>query len=726
MDDTYETEEFISNNILKQNIQKPILNILNQEKIGLLEDILKDYKSDFNITENIHQKATKINFDSRDRNKDPKNILDNNYKYINNALSFIKDEQLMYINCENHELTSQDKIIVQNVKPTILRIKGDMEIKSNSFYVKIKYRNHGFTEDLSKYNDNIIEIKGVVGNQRNDSYINNIPISLINKRHKVLLKSDVDKLGSVNYFYIKITSLPNSDYLDNISNIVITIQNIAGIPLNLINANYPININQHNGFLSVSKIIDKDNFVVDLDSPASVDLQNVGGNGILVCKVKDYIEGYPDSNHYKIFLSKTLHSVRQVKLISSEFPNTEKVIKFAPESKRNNRIYWQNLDDGSYIYNIEITAGNYTPSSLVKEMQTRFEEVKRVSFTDLNVIDDGTNARLEKGEYHKVTVEINNFTDVVEIKSYNLVILFKAISKVNFDYNDNHTRIKVNHVDHNLGIGDTIVIENAISTNSVPGTVINGTHIIESVQDENNYMIKLPLYNDSKTTDNTGGGTAINILIPIKFRLFFDRKDTPGDLLGFRHVGDVNAITPFGYTVANNIAYENDYFQDSVGKNISITGNNTTVQNNVISLSGDNYIIMTCNIFKDNESLSSGKIQTIFSKILLSDSPGNILFNQHVQLAEYLSNPFNNLSTLEFKFFSPDGELYNFNGMDHSFTLEFYEDIITTNSQNISTKTGIPQNINLTKKDHFSQTASTIYKTEPRQQQKVSSTASNN
>ena len=698
---TDENEDFISNNIVNQNLQKPILNIINEDKMGLLEDILKDYKSNFKITEHIHQKVTKMNFDSRDRNKNPKNILDNNYKYISNSLKFVKDEPLLYITCENHELTSQDKIIIQNVKPTIFKIKGNMLLKNDSEYIKITYNNHGFTEEYSKYMDNIIEIKGIVGNKRNNSYINNIPISLINKRHKVFLKTNVDKLGSPNYFYIKISSIPNEDYIDTISDIVITQQNLAGIPLNLINSNYPININQHNGFLSISKIIDKDNFVVEVDSPASVNLDNVGGNGILVCKVKDYIEGYPESNHYKIFLSKTLHSVRQVKIISSEFPNTEKVIKSIPESKKNNKLYWQNLDDGEYIYNIEITPGNYTPLSLITEIQNKFDLVKRISFTDLNVIDDGQNSRLEKGEFHKVTVEINSFTDVVQFKSYNIVILYKAIAKVNFEYTDKHTRIRVNHVSHNLSVGDTIVIENSISTSTIPSNVINSTHIIESIQDVNNYIIKLPLYNDSKTSDNTGGGTAINILIPIKFRFFFDKKDTPGDLLGFRHVGNINAVTPFGYIIANNIAYENDYFQDSVGKNISVTSNDTSVQNNVVSLSGDNYIIMTCNIFKDNESLSSGKIQTIFSKILLSDTPGNILFNQHIQLAEYLSNPVNNLSVLEFKFFSPDGELYNFNGMDHSFTLEFYEDIVTTNSQNISTRTGIPQNINFTKKEQF-------------------------
>lgn len=696
------TNEPNSNNIVNQNLQKPILNIINDKHMGILDDILRNYNDNFDLMKHIHQKTTKIHFDSRDRNTNPKNILDNNYKYIDNSFTFYKDQSLIYINCKDHGLTAQDKIIVQNVKSKIFKMKGNIEMKKDSNFIKINYKDHGFTHEYSKYNDSIIELKGILGNLRNNSYINNIPISILNKKHIVHLKTNVDKLGSPDYFYIKISSIPNKDFIDTNSDITIIMQDLAGVPLNIINSNYPININQHNGFLSVSKIIDENNFVVNIDEPASIDLINTGGNGILICKVKDYIEGFPDSNHYKIFLSKTLHSVRQIKIISSEFPNTEKVIKSTPEIKRNNKLYWQNLDDGEYIYSLEITPGNYTPTSLIQEIQSKFDQVKRILFTDLNVIDDGTNARLEKGEFHKVTVEINSFTDVVQFKSYNIVTLNKAIAKVNYNYNDNHTRIKVNHVDHNLTAGDTIVIENTISTSTIPSTVLNSTHIIESVQDENNYIIKLPLYNDSKTTDNTGGGTAINILIPIKFRLFFDRDDTPGLLLGFRHVGVSNAITPFGFTVANNIAYENDYFQDSVGKNVSSNGDENIVQNNVLSLSGDNYIIMTCNIFKDNESLSSGKVQPIFSKILLSDVPGNILFNQHVQLAEYLHNPINNLSMLEFKFFSPDGELYNFNGMDHSFTLEFFEDILSNDTSNVSTKSGIPQNISYLKKENFS------------------------
>jgi hypothetical protein len=162
-------------------------------------------------------------------------------------------------------------------------------------------------------------------------------------------------------------------------------------------------------------------------------------------------------------------------------------------------------------------------------------------------------------------------------------------------------------------------------------------------------------------------------------------------LLGFRHVGKSNAITSFEYTIANNIAYEDDFFQDSVGKDISFNKITRKVQNNVLLLSGDNYIIMSCNIFKDNESLSSNNIPNVFTKILLSDSPGTVLYNQHVQLAEFLNSPIINLNSMEFKFFSPSGELFDFNGIEHSFTLEFYEDIVSMTNQNVSSKTGLPQ-----------------------------------
>lgn len=676
-----------TNRILQQNFLKK-----SKVKTDFIDDLLNDYKEDtINKSKNT-QKITRVNIDSRNRIINPKNILDNNIFYINNSLSFTKDSPIMTIKCKDHNLTNFDKIIIQNVKSHIFKIKGNIQIKNKSQYIKILYDNHGINSYDMNYNNLNIEISGIVGNIRNNSYINNVPISVLNKVHKLYLTTNIDKLGSSNYFYIKIDLIPNADYDDTISDITIVFKNISGIPLNTINCNYPLNINQINGYKDVYNVIDSNTISVKLDSLASKNIENVGGNGLYIAKIVNYEEGYPKPNNYKIFLAKSFQNVKKIKLISSEFPNTEKVIKDSPEIRKNNKIYWQNLDDGEKIYEIEITPGNYTPESLVDEIKEKFEKVKRLSYTDSFIIDDGVNSRLEKGEFHKVSVSINSFTDIVEIKSYNLSTLFKAISKVNVEYDDKHIRIKVNHVAHNLSVGDDIVIENAVATTFIPGTILNTSHIIESIQDENNYIIKLPLFNESTRDVNTGGGSAIFILIPIKFRLFFDRGDTPGKLLGFRHVGERNAITPFSYVIANNVAYENDFFQDSVGEQIS-NSDNMQVQNNVITLSGEQYILMSCNIFKDNESISSNNVSNLFAKILLSDIPGNILFNQHIQLAETLTKYVPTINSLEFSFYSPDGELFDFNGIEHSFTLEFYEDITFMDSQDISTKTGVSDHI---------------------------------
>lgn len=688
----------VTNNRINEIIQQPLLETIRSDKDEYINDIIFQLGNKFNLNlkENIHQKVTRMNIDSRNRVTNPKNILNKNFVYLeNNPLSFKKDSKEIKITCiQKHNLNIDSRIILQSIKPKYISIKGGIELVKNSNYIKINLKNHGITSDIFKYNTQKIQISGIIGTTRNNSYIGNIPISVLNRVHNIYLISKADTTGSADYIYIKIDLTPNTSYIDSKSDIEILHKNIAGIPLNYINSNYPININQTNGFLNVSRIESNLIFYVQVEYASSIDINNTGGNGIYFSKIENYIEGYPDPNHYKISLTKSLHNIRQIKLVSSEFPNTEKVIKEFPEIKRNNKLYWQNLDDGEYIYSLKITPGNYNPASLINEIKTNFEKVKRISFTDTLIINDNINAKLEKGEFHKVDVTINGYTDVVQFKSYNIVILEKAISKSESQYDDNHKRIIINHVSHGLFANDSIVIENTTSTSAIPSTVMNTSHVIESIQDENNYVIKLPIHNESNTTDNTGGGSAINILIPIKFRMFFDRSDTPGKLLGFRHVGMSNAVTSFEYVISNNIAYDEDFFQDSVGKDITFDSSTREVQNNVLSLSGDNYIIMSCNIFKDNESLSSNNIPNIFAKILLSDSPGTILYNQHIQLAENLKYPISNLNSMEFKFFSPDGQLFDFNGIEHSYTLEFYEDVVSMSNQNISSKTGLPQRFN--------------------------------
>ena len=675
----------LTNQNINQNNQKKILELIKDDSdfINKIYSTLNEHKKSKNI---YRDKVTRINFDSKNRITVPKNIVGKLYYLNNNPLSFTKDSNLMNIKTNTaHNLNVNDRIILQNVTASNFNLKGGITLQKDSNFIKINHPNHGITlEDVNK--EFYILLSGVEGNSNNNTSLGNISLSLINKIHLVYLTSDNDNIGSDSYYYIKISSLSLSTIIDTTSNIEIKYQNLSGININKINSNYPISINQINGYLVVNSIISSNEFSVDLNDNATKTVNGAGGSNIYFSKIKSYIPAWIKPNSYRIPLNKSFENVTRIKLISTEFPNTEKVIRNHPLNETNNKIYFQVLEDKDYTYEISITPGNYTVSSLRDEIKNSFESIERITFTDKLVVKEGNNALLEKSLNFSAIVEINQFTDIVSIALFSVVIIVKGITLSDETYDDERKRIIVNHVDHGLSVGDKITIAGAQSTSAVPNSVLNIEHTIESVKDTNNYVIKLPLHNNSNQTDNTGGGSAINILIPLSFRLLFNRKDTIGKILGFRNVGEQYSITSFAPVIFNNIAYEYDYFKDAVGNEIFFDTETRQVENDVIQLFGHNYILMCCTAFKGNESLSTNNVSGVFAKLLLSDSPGSILFNQYIQLAEVLSKPIKTLSELEFKFFSPSGSLYEFNGIDHSFTLEIYEESTEISGTNINVK----------------------------------------
>lgn len=682
----------LTNQNINQNNENKILKILkdDSEFINKLYSILDKEK---NVDSTINEKVTRINFDSKNRNITPKNILEKKLIYLpSNPLSFTKESSSMTItSTDNHNLNVNDRIILQNVSANTFCLKGGITIRKNSYYIKITHPNHNIT--LNETNKKFyILLSGVEGNSNNNTSLGNISLSLINKMHIVHLTSDYDNIGNDGYYYIKISTLPTSNITETTSNIKLIYQNIAGININQINSNYPISINQINGYLVINSIISSTQFTIKLNDIAVKDVTNIGGNNIYYSKIKSFISAYTKPNSYRISLNKTFENVTRIKLISTEFPNTEKVIKKYPDNEKNNKLYFQVLEDNDHTYEIEVTPGNYTVVSLRDQIKIELEKIKRVSFTDNLVVKEGNNALLEKSLNFSAIVEMNQYTDVVSISLYSVVIIVQGITLSNDTFDDQRKRIIVNHSNHGLSVGDIITIAGAQSTSAVPNSVLNIEHTIETIKDSNNYIIRLPLHNDSNTTTNTGGGSAINILIPLSFRMLFNYTDTMGTILGFRNVGEQYSITPFAFTIYNNIAYEYDYFKDAVGNEIFFDTETREVENEVIRLFGHNYILMCCTAFKGNESLSTNNISSIFAKLLLSDSPGSILFNQYIQLAEKLNKPIKTLSELEFKFFSPYGTLYEFNGLNHSFTLEIYEDSTQISATNINVKIGGTKN----------------------------------
>ena len=699
----YEVNEFnkknnvITNQNLNFNSNKHVLELLkeNSEYIDDIYSVLDESKKS---KVSIKEKVTRINFDSSHRNIIPKNILKKINPLDKNCLNFTKSSNNLLIQNKSskHELEMGDRIILQNVISTIAYLKGGIEFKTTSYFVKILHTNHQIKTDEVANNDFLVKISNVQGVTNNGTSFGNISLSLINKTHILYLTSDDDPIGSEDYYYIKLDRIPifgsfnNNEnvYTDTKSNTKIEFLTLAGLNLNLINSNFPININQVNGFLTVINIINEFDFVLFISSPALITSSNVGGDKMYFSKINSSIQAYTNPNEYTIFLNKNLENIKKVKIISSEFPNTDKVIKNTPEKERNNKLYFQVLEDGDFIYDIDVTPGNYSLNGLSTEIKNRIEQVKRQNYSNNLIVNIENNATLEKSDTFSSTIEMNQFTDLFIIQLFSKVTAQQAIKVSGETYDDLRKRITINHVQHGLSVGDRIKLQNCVATTKVPATILNIEHFVESIIDDNNYLIKLPLHNESNTLVDTGGGNAIEILVPLTFRLLFSYENTIGKIIGFRNVGEVNSTTPFSTIIRNNMPYEYDYFKDSVGNQIYYDEENNEVKNNVIQLYGHNYIIMKCNLFESNESLSTNNINNGFSKILLSDAPGSILFNQHIQLAEELEKPIKTLSEIEFKFLSPQGNLYDFNGLEHSFTLEFYEENANFKGNQIDIKTG--------------------------------------
>lgn len=59
---------------------------------------------------------------------------------------------------------------------------------------------------------------------------------------------------------------------------------------------------------------------------------------------------YPLQNYFQTYLGKTFYNVTQVKLVSTEIPNTDQVIKNIPTQLQNNTMYWTNIEDKDINY----------------------------------------------------------------------------------------------------------------------------------------------------------------------------------------------------------------------------------------------------------------------------------------------------------------------------------------------------------------------------------------
>ncbi|CAH6421768.1 Hypothetical protein KVN_LOCUS454 [uncultured virus] len=625
----------------------------------------------------IKYKTVFLNIDSSFRRKTTTFEIEDNFFLGKNPLNFKKNTNDLLIKHNNHGFHIGENISLTNVigKQVILRTFDNNNnpifiIQPGCNIMKIFYK-HNLPK---KYSGNNLEIeitgiKGDTGYNSNSSYLGNIPVNLINTVHSIKLEINKEEFEQnfennyfdqnfykydPNYFFIilsKTMQKKQNPYKLKEYNFKLNFMHIAGIPINLLNTGFPSNKDHLNGY-HIIKNIDNDYYTIELSMDALYD-DTSGGSSIVSGKILSINYGYPESNQYAIDLEKTYNNISSVRMISSEFPNINNLIKDFPIEQANNKLYWNNNEDGNILYEITVPNGTYTEDKLAKILEKLFFKTKKI---------DPENNYLPN---HIVKISINKQTNEVIFKKFKEAILNcpfqKTIPEINDFINPNNLEEKINyeliinHPDHGL-IENYIKIRIQGSTShlGIPDNIINDEHVISEIINENEYKIKLKNFNFLEEKIKTFGGSNVSIQVPAKFRLRFDKPGTLGSILGFRKINEQYSITPFSHIISNKHNYDKDYDSNFI--------------NTLIFPKKNNYIFLILNPL--NNITSCGTVKNAFAKIQLLETCDKTIYNSFVPTAKYFDDPIKEISRLEIELRTSDGYLFDTFGLDHSFTLE--------------------------------------------------------
>lgn len=555
--------------------------------------------------------------------------------------------------------------------------------------------------ELKSYDtsDMTVTISGFDVDNNGNPAVGNIPINFLNSTHRMYLSNPdyIVQNGTIVYspnvlinvpvngtvkkitgFYILLNTKFNGIQPTSNMTLTLSFNHFGGIPTNTINAEFPIDQDHLLGYHQIYDVntntidilMSKTAYYKDLIGTTEIN-RSFGGNNIIVSTIAELTPGYSTPNKYMIELPNIYQNVIMAKLVSTTFPNTSRVFSNNPDN-RNNRLYWQNQDDGDIIYMISLPDGNYDPDSLAKAIESYVYKVPRLYTGTGN-----SSTNYTSNNFFNVTID--TITNIVTIKSYKEAKLTKPIQDVSpmidqTSIDSPPYTLTILQTGHGLSIGDTVLFTGMISTLGIPDTVLNTTHIVTSVPSLDNYTIVIDNFNlNSGSRPNTGGGFAAKAYIPNSFRLLFDKSDTMGNQLGFRNVGNSTSITKYNTVITNVDPYQNEtIFTDTDGvKYVSDeSGNKLLLKNNNLKLSGYDYVLMVIREFSNVVNISGNKkITSCFAKINLSGLPGKLVYDTFVQTPSVLFDPIY-LSELNISFYSPDGVLFEFNGVDHSFVIE--------------------------------------------------------
>ncbi len=303
----------------------------------------------------------------------------------------------------------------------------------------------------------------------------------------------------------------------------------------------------------------------------------------IVCIDSKYrnISKYPFSNDFKSFLGKTFKNVVKIKLVSSEIPNVEEVIRDTPIQIQNNLVSWQNEEDydkgiinTSFVYDsvqelllfdypnhpytqnetIKVNFSNCSVANLALSgnsnlnyydsntlsLQFRYDsdtsgtvdidfgipiytiEITPGSYDSTTIANEiQTKMNLVKrsnGQFHYFNVTVNNKTDIFSFNNYDTQRL--TVDPVSTTTGS--TIITITKENHGFKAGDIVFINGISKVGGITANFLNGEFTVLNPE-INSFQFET---NSIATQTITGGGNNIIIGRSMKFRFLFDTENT--------------------------------------------------------------------------------------------------------------------------------------------------------------------------------------------------------
>lgn len=662
--------------------QKSVLNQYSNPRIELLSSIKEDNgKKYYNSDYRINNYPTIIN---KERNISNPTIYPKEYdqyiEYLDKKnINSIDNQVVQHSQCINIDSASRNIKSTMHTYDVITLKKHSIQINNGKKYLKIlidknylinfnagdKIVLQGYTPYIKKYDFLNIYIEknrrivfDIVPNYDNEIPYHNSIIDISCHSSDLSISSIINGIHKVsidnNKFYIVVPVMPYMETTKFTINCTIKFFNIGNYPINLINATCPKSTYNLNEYLIIEDVVDhgiiiKLKYKMSLTKSILFDnvfgewisdsIFNTGSDTIQIAIIKTFLKGWETPNYYTIPLEKRIDNIVCIKMMSSEIPNTTNLISDNKNICSNNKLYWENLFEKTN--ELCIPLGNYSVEELKNEIEKQSVKIYDNYKTEL-----------------KISISIGKSETI--INSYTTYKIYNYFHRTYKIHNDLY--IECFHLNHHLQINDVITIVDSDKK------YMNDNHKIVNILDENNYVLCIK----NICVEHVINDTVIMVTTLIKknsFRLFFDKTDTVGEVLGFTKIGQHGSITKYSdaendYSINNN----DEYIFDS--KNLQIA-NCMSVENVKPSIINNRYILIKSNTQGDvlNKAYSSNNTN-YFYKIQLSKKVGKMMFNTFVDNPIYFNPPLKNLDELNFEFVLENGEPVNFYLLNHSFTLE--------------------------------------------------------